>query len=860
MKKTQSVRNMNKPWSWKVTQGEKLSEEQPQCESESRLETKLAALPHHFTQKAANNNAQSLHASHSDQPCKMIQTSQHPHWGRNMCFLMSPCMTWNTVPLGGHAHSHTIEHAAPPSQHFIEQTRTITGRHFVALATHTLRRLHRGKNQRRSRHVSLRQRCARWTHHRRLQWRNTLTNKQTRRTRSTNRTYDIETQLLVKTFARTTSMQEPEHTNCFNSQPPRLRNTKMQTHTNKQFEFYKLRMIRRSWKTTSSRSAETKRDIRQLAQHIAQTQSDELRCNHNTLMGLHWWTRRTANTPRNTCTCQFQLGHVSEGRTRNDLVTWLSEKGCWMNSSWTSGLKQTNMKKTQNVRNMNKTSIMIHLIEQERTTNPHCEDTVAPATLSLRSRCREINQIWFGHAALRQKVLDELIMDVFTTSKQSSKQTKKQTRMWPKRLLREMPSDEILDQQQSEIWLVEPDPSGPTRKRHNATTLHATDRHRADRMSRVPSSSPMLGLGRQICHHHAQVDSKSICSNKRCDRDVGNFLLHWRCGAAATSIRSRSGCCLYRLPHLCSALRGKSVIMQSSTQKPFVPTKDVTVTLGIWWQFLLHKCCGAKAVGNDLDEPQNWLLSVLSSPSMLRLGRQICHHAEVGSKTMCTDKWCDRDVGHQMATCCYTGVAVQKRLAVISISSRTGCCLYRLSHQCSAWRGKSVIMQTSREFVKMKIWNLQSLLVCPIILWRVSSTEDDWIFGWLSRLASLILNLCLSLTLFHCGWVKRFFSSGTPWIQFLRIRCWRGRNWICKNVSRLSMHVPNAWRPFSAARHSYRAAHYSFRNWMGWEWHWSTGNVIMSTAYWFRILKISWVIHTINFIFAIPVSCQKVPK
>ena len=54
MKKTQSVRNMNKPWSWKVTQGEKLSEKQPQCESESRMETKQVALPHHFTHKNGN--------------------------------------------------------------------------------------------------------------------------------------------------------------------------------------------------------------------------------------------------------------------------------------------------------------------------------------------------------------------------------------------------------------------------------------------------------------------------------------------------------------------------------------------------------------------------------------------------------------------------------------------------------------------------------------------------------------------------------------------------------------------------------------------------------------------------------------
>ena len=68
----------------------------------------------------------------------------------------------------------------------------------------------------------------------------------------------------------------------------------------------------------------------------------------------------------------------------------------------------------------------------------------------------------------------------------------------------------------------------------------------------------------------------------------------------------------------------------------------------------------------------------------------------------------------------------------------------------------------------------------PIIIGRVSSTEDDWIFGWLSRLASLILILCSPFTLFHCGWMKRLFGTGTPWIQFLQIKCWRWRIWIYK--------------------------------------------------------------------------------
>ena len=118
------------------------------------------------------------------------------------------------------------------------------------------------------------------------------------------------------------------------------------------------------------------------------------------------------------------------------------------------------------------------------------------------------------------------------------------------------------------------------------------------------------------------------------------------------------------------------------------------------------------------------------------------------------------------------------------------------------------------ELVKVKIWNLQSLLVCPIILWRVSSTEDDWIFGWRSRLASQILILFLPFTFLHCGRMERLFDRWTPLMQFLRIRCWRRRRWIYESVSRYTMHVPNAWRPFSAARHPQRTAQHSTRIWM----------------------------------------------
>ena len=101
-----------------------------------------------------------------------------------------------------------------------------------------------------------------------------------------------------------------------------------------------------------------------------------------------------------------------------------------------------------------------------------------------------------------------------------------------------------------------------------------------------------------------------------------------------------------------------------------------------------------------------------------------------------------------------------------------------------------------REFVEMKIWDLQSLLVCTMILWRIFLTRDDRISGWRSWLASLILNWCLAFT-HHMRW-RVFWFIRYPWIWLLRIRCWRRRRWICKNVSRFTMHVPNTWRPIVA--------------------------------------------------------------
>ena len=67
----------------------------------------------------------------------------------------------------------------------------------------------------------------------------------------------------------------------------------------------------------------------------------------------------------------------------------------------------------------------------------------------------------------------------------------------------------------------------------------------------------------------------------------------------------------------------------------------------------------------------------------------------------------------------------------------------------------------------------------------------NWTFGWRSGLASLILNWCL-VSILPCLWGANWSRyMRTPRIQFLRIRCWRRRGWICKKVSRYAMCVPN---------------------------------------------------------------------
>ena len=104
-----------------------------------------------------------------------------------------------------------------------------------------------------------------------------------------------------------------------------------------------------------------------------------------------------------------------------------------------------------------------------------------------------------------------------------------------------------------------------------------------------------------------------------------------------------------------------------------------------------------------------------------------------------------------------------------------------------------------REFVKVKFRNLQSLLVCSIILWKSSLLGVEWISGWRSWLESRIQGCVWNLTFTrYMRWcVFRYVRN--PRIESSWLRWWRRRWWICKNVSRYTLRIPNIWRLIIAA-------------------------------------------------------------
>ena len=94
-----------------------------------------------------------------------------------------------------------------------------------------------------------------------------------------------------------------------------------------------------------------------------------------------------------------------------------------------------------------------------------------------------------------------------------------------------------------------------------------------------------------------------------------------------------------------------------------------------------------------------------------------------------------------------------------------------------------------RELVKMKIRNLQSSLVCSIILWKSSLQKVEWISGWRSWLASGIQNCVWRLAFTRFMRWCMFWHIGNPKSEPSRITCWRRRGWFCKKVSRYTMCV-----------------------------------------------------------------------
>ena len=137
-----------------------------------------------------------------------------------------------------------------------------------------------------------------------------------------------------------------------------------------------------------------------------------------------------------------------------------------------------------------------------------------------------------------------------------------------------------------------------------------------------------------------------------------------------------------------------------------------------------------------------------------------------------------------------------------------------------------------KELVKMKISDLQSLLLRWQNLWLTVQTD--------------IVDLDLV-----------FVSHSFPlWMNGATLRYWNSMDLIPADTVQKMTHldvqktfpdipcVPNTWRPFSAARRYERMPQHPFRYRMRWEWHWSTDK----TANWFSTLKISWIIHTTNFI------------
>ena len=166
-----------------------------------------------------------------------------------------------------------------------------------------------------------------------------------------------------------------------------------------------------------------------------------------------------------------------------------------------------------------------------------------------------------------------------------------------------------------------------------------------------------------------------------------------------------------------------------------------------------------------------------------------------------------------------------------------------------------------RKLVEMKIRNLQSLFVCPIILWRVSSTEDDWFFGWRYQTGISDIDLVLA---FH------FFSTVDEWSGSSRDEFHWCNSLLDKVLMKTHLDLQKRFPdlPCVSQMHCGPSLRLgvtkeclNIPSSIGWGGNdtGTTGNVGISIAYWFSILKILRIVHTIYFILQFLYSARKAP-
>ena len=110
------------------------------------------------------------------------------------------------------------------------------------------------------------------------------------------------------------------------------------------------------------------------------------------------------------------------------------------------------------------------------------------------------------------------------------------------------------------------------------------------------------------------------------------------------------------------------------------------------------------------------------------------------------------------------------------------------------WTSTYLSLQSSLPYKwRSEICNL-CLLVCRLILWQSSLLEVEWFSDWRSRLKSRIQDCVWNLMFIRNMWWCVFRYVRNQRIEFSWTKWLRRRSWICTNVSRHCLRIPNIWR------------------------------------------------------------------